>query len=62
MSRVLNIRLTEAEAAAVSCACIWADGSHKHPNVQSARIKIREALNHPGKYADDDERYVATEC
>jgi hypothetical protein len=60
---MIVLRLTHAEAAALSAAAVWADGQHRHPTLQAARIKLREALNRGEQHElDEDECYVALEC
>lgn len=55
---MIVLRLSLAEAAALSAACIWADGKHRHPNVQSARLKLRAALDKPHEHEDEAQRFI----
>lgn len=58
----LYLSLTEAEAAALSCAAIWADGQHRHPNLQSSQDKLRAVLDRPTEHVDEAQRWVNLEC
>jgi hypothetical protein len=57
-----TLQLTDSEAAALSAAAVWADGSHEHPALQSARVKLRALLDGTARYASEADRYVNTEC
>ena len=62
---LITIRLTEHEAAELSLLAIQSGPSGQRiPAVESARIKLRRALDHPHRDLPDDEggRYVALEC
>jgi predicted DNA-binding transcriptional regulator YafY len=57
-----TLKFTEQELSVLSLACLFSrNQKHPRPALESAREKIRQALNGPEE-RDEDERWIKLEC